>query len=142
MQRDQYILYCDGGARGNPGPAAAAGLLFDHEKRILAQYGAYLGITTNNVAEYRALHAGLRIAYSRNVRHITCNLDSMLVVEQLNGRYKVKSNQLRPLYDAIQALIKKFETTALRYVPRDHNTQADALVNQVLDSRNSNVQVE
>ncbi|MBN1595060.1 ribonuclease HI family protein [candidate division FCPU426 bacterium] len=126
-------VFCDGGARGNPGPAAAAAVLFDPRQRRLDQTQKYLGITTNNVAEYEGLLLGLGLAQAHGVRNIHLRLDSELVVRQLLGEYKVKHPALRPLWQKAQTLLKAFAGREIRHVPREENSAADRLVNESLD---------
>jgi ribonuclease HI len=127
------IVHVDGGARGNPGPAAAACVISTPEGEILGEHGELLGETTNNVAEYRALLLGLHHARELGVSDVEVVNDSELIAKQINGQYKVKHPAMRPLYlDAMSAL-RGFERWTVRTVPRAQNAQADALVNAALD---------
>lgn len=128
------LLYTDGGSRGNPGPSAAGYILFDQAGEIVGQGGEYLGVTTNNQAEYQAVHIGLEAALARGWRTLECRLDSMLVVNQLNGVYKIKNRELWPVYDRVQELIARFEKVTFVHVPRQHNQLADGMVNKTLDA--------
>lgn len=128
-----YKLYTDGGARGNPGPAAVGVVLKNSTGRIVREVGLYLGETTNNQAEYKALILGLRTAIEEGVTKMDCYLDSELVVKQLMGEYKVKNVGLKPLKTEASALEKSFEEISYHHVTRDKNKKADQLVNQVLD---------
>lgn len=130
-------LYSDGGSRNNPGPAAAAYLLYDAQGRLLEKRGAFLGVATNNAAEYHALRLGLVAAQKFKPQKVICHLDSELVVRQLNGLYKIKDGALRELALAVQASVTSFAVVEYRYVPRERNAAADRLVNRVLDSRTS-----
>jgi len=123
----------DGGARGNPGPAAAACVIGTPAGEVLAEHAELLGETTNNVAEYRALLLGLRYARELGVSDVEVVNDSELIAKQINGQYKVKHPAMRPLYlDAMSAL-RGFERWKVRTVPRAQNARADALVNAALD---------
>lgn len=135
-RRDALLLYCDGGARGNPGPAAIGAVLLDPSTRPparLATVSRRIGIATNNVAEYEALIAGLEAARDFPAREIRVRADSQLLIRQLEGRYKVKHAGLRPLFERARALLAAYDRVDLQHVPREHNTDADALVNAALD---------
>lgn len=127
-------LYADGGSRGNPGPAAYGAVLLDEEGNTLREISAFLGTTTNNVAEWSGLIAGLESALELGVDEITVRLDSELVVRQLSGAYRVKQEHLIPLHAKAKALLRRFAHTHVGHVRREHNKEADALVNQTLDA--------
>jgi ribonuclease HI len=129
------IVYTDGGARGNPGPSAAGGVIVRADGVLVAEVSEYLGIATNNVAEYRALILTLRRALEEGCSIVDIRMDSELVVRQLEGKYRVKDAKMRPLHAAAVNLLGQFERAAVRHVPRDENKLADALVNAVLDAR-------
>jgi ribonuclease HI len=134
--RDLLVIYADGGARGNPGPAAIGAVLLDPATTPptrLATVSERIGATTNNVAEYRAVIAALEAAESFPARAVEVRADSMLVVEQLSGRWKVKQEHLRELHARARALLARYEEVELVHVPRAQNTDADALVNAALD---------
>ena len=123
----------DGGARGNPGPAGVGVVLTDDSGAELDRANAYIGETTNNVAEYRAVLLGVDRARSLGVRELEVVNDSELIARQLTGEYRVKNEQLRLLHaQAVQAL-REFERWSIRSVPREQNAGADALVNAALD---------
>jgi ribonuclease HI len=126
-------LYCDGGARGNPGPAAAAAVLFDAAQRVVDQASKYLGSTTNNIAEYEGLLLGLALAQAQGVQELKIKLDSELVVKQINGEYKVRHPGLKTLYKKAKSRLQSFRRWELAYVPREENTLADSLVNMAID---------
>jgi ribonuclease HI len=128
-------LFADGGARGNPGPAALGAVLVDESGGLLCEVGEYLGTATNNVAEWRALVAGLSAALDLGVDELTVKMDSELVVRQVNGVYRVKHPDLIPLHDRARSLMRRFARVDVRHVPRSQNKAADALVNGVLDAR-------
>jgi ribonuclease HI len=125
----------DGGARGNPGPAAYGVIVRDGKGEIIAELSDYLGIQTNNYAEYSGLLAALDFAVREKHLSLKVLSDSELLVRQMQGRYKVKSPGLIDLYDRARALVRKLDHFSIDHVLRQYNKEADALVNQVLDSR-------
>jgi ribonuclease HI len=127
------ILYADGGSRGNPGPAGAGVYLTDLEGAALDQEHRYLGEATNNVAEYSALILGLEVARPHQPERLIVRMDSQLVIRQLLGEYKVKQAHLKPLFNQARELLASFPTVALEYIPREENSEADALANQAMD---------
>lgn len=127
------IVHVDGGARGNPGPAAAACVITAPDGRLLGEHAELLGETTNNVAEYRALLLGLARARELGVSEIEVINDSELIAKQINGQYKVKHPAMRPLHLEAMAALRGFERWSVRTVPRAQNADADALVNAALD---------
>lgn len=134
----EVILYADGGSRGNPGPSAAGFVIVDDagsEHKILHEAGVYLGVTTNNQAEYQALKFGLEEARKIGIRTVHVRMDSMLVVNQMKGIFKVKNRDLWPIYDATKRLVNQFEKVTFTHVPRELNKLADAEVNKTLDER-------
>lgn len=135
MNRELKV-FTDGGARGNPGPAAAGIVIFNAEDKLLKINGKYLGEMTNNQAEYEALISALRmIQVMQGVEKITCYLDSDLAVKQLRGEYKIKDEELKAKNVTIQKLIGKYESVEFVHVRREENKFADKLVNIVLDAR-------
>lgn len=128
-------LYADGGSRGNPGPSAGGFVLLDMSDQILHENGKYLGITTNNQAEYHSLKGGLEAALKIGARTVHVYMDSMLVVNQLKGQYKVKNRDLWPIYEAIKKLVENFDKVTFTHVPRELNKLADGMVNKTLDSQ-------
>ncbi len=125
-------IYCDGGSRGNPGPSAAAAVLLDGET-VLETVAEYMGITTNNQAEYRAVELGLLALRKRGVSEADFFLDSQLIVRQLNGQYKVKEPGMRQRFLAVQKLLIGLDIT-FSHVYREDNKLADAAVNICLDA--------
>lgn len=125
-------VYTDGGARGNPGPAGI-GVVIKRGEETLEEFGAYIGEQTNNQAEYAALLAGLDRARKHTDEALTCVLDSELVVRQLTGVYKVKSEHLRKLVHQVRSLEEHFKSVDYRHTRRAGNERADALVNAALD---------
>jgi ribonuclease HI len=129
----EATLFADGGSRGNPGPAASAAVLLDPAGELVEEVGAYLGVATNNVAEWTALVLGLEAAGKRGIRRLSVRLDSELVVKQLRGEYRVKHAGLQPLYARARRLLRDFAEVEIKHVPREQNKLADKLVNRVLD---------
>jgi ribonuclease HI len=127
------IVHVDGGARGNPGPAAAACVVADASGEVLEERARLLGTATNNVAEYRALLLGLECARAVGATEVEVVNDSELVAKQVRGLYKVKHPAMRPLYLEAMAALREFERWSIRSVPRAQNAHADALVNAALD---------
>jgi len=129
----RLVAHVDGGARGNPGPAAWGVVVVDASGAILERHAGSLGRATNNVAEYRALIEGLRLAASHEVRDVEIRGDSELIVKQMLGQYKVRHADLIPLHREAAALAHRFERCRIVHVPRERNKDADRLVNRVLD---------
>ncbi len=130
-------LFADGGSRGNPGPAASGAVLYAEDGTALAEVGEYLGVATNNVAEWRALEIGLIRARELGVDDIVVRMDSELVVRQVTGVYRVKHADLIPFANRARALLREFRSSDIGHVPRKQNAAADAVVNQVLDERSA-----
>lgn len=130
----KIIIYSDGGARGNPGPAAIGAVIYDAAGRELDRISKTIGETTNNQAEYKALIAALESAKNLGAESVVCHLDSELVVRQLQGKYKVREETLKPLIGEVLRLTGKFSQIQFVHVPREKNKLADMLVNEALDS--------
>ena len=131
----KLVVHVDGGARGNPGPAAAAAVLTDAVGgQVIDEATEFLGHTTNNVAEYRGLLLGLARAAALGADSVEVINDSELVAKQVNGEYKVKHPDMKPLHAEATAALGAFDRWSMRSVPRARNAAADALVNQALDA--------
>jgi len=128
-----YQANIDGGSRGNPGPAAYGVVIRDGKGEVVTRLKKYIGQNTNNVAEYFGLIAALDYAQTHGVRALRVESDSELLVKQIRGQYKVKSRDLRPLYERAKKMSQAFESFRIEHVYREQNREADALVNQVLD---------
>ncbi|ATB27934.1 ribonuclease HI family protein [Melittangium boletus] len=128
-------LFSDGAARGNPGPAGAGAVLVDGDGRVVARLGRFLGVQTNNYAEYMGLLLGLEHARHLKVRELEVLADSELLIRQLQGRYQVKSPTLRPLYEEATGLLKHFDRVKLVHVPREKNKAADEMSSRAIDER-------
>jgi ribonuclease HI len=134
-QAPEAILWSDGAARGNPGPAGAGAVLKRPSGEVLAEVSGFLGHTTNNVAEYKALLMGLKQALDLGIRRIEVRADSELLIKQLRGEYRVKDEKLKLLFAEAKALLARFASTKLLHVRREQNADADRLANAGIDSR-------
>jgi ribonuclease HI len=130
----KVVVHVDGGSRGNPGPAAAGAVVSTPDGEIVDEASELLGVATNNVAEYRGLLLGLARARALGATEVEVVNDSELIAKQVNGIYKVKHAAMRPLYLDALAALREFDSWSIRSVPRAQNADADALVNQALDS--------
>jgi ribonuclease HI len=127
------VLFADGGSRGNPGPAGAGAILLDDQGTAVAELSRFLGRTTNNVAEYQGLIMGLEAASKEGASSLAVRLDSELLVKQLNGQYRVKAPNLKPLYQKAQGLLRGFKRVDIQHVRREYNKEADRLANLAMD---------
>ncbi|MDO8591492.1 MAG: 4a-hydroxytetrahydrobiopterin dehydratase [bacterium] len=128
-------LFTDGGSRGNPGPSAGAFVICKMDDNVVEKAGFYIGITTNNQAEYQALLKGLQRTQALGVRKLNVFMDSELIVKQLKGLYKVKNKGLEPLHRQTKGLAASFEEISFNHVPRALNKEADSEVNRILDEK-------
>ena len=135
--QSEYTMNFDGASRGNPGPAGIGAVIFHNGKEIWASC-QYIGTKTNNQSEYSALILGLKESVSRDIRNLHVYGDSQLVINQINGIYKVKNPGLQELYQEVQGLKAKFETIAFTHIYRDFNKRADHLSNMALDVMDTN----
>ena len=132
---DKVKVFGDGGSRGNPGPSASGFVILDMEDNVLVDRGVYLGVTTNNQAEYTSLKLALEECHKMGVKEVQVYMDSLLVVNQLKGIFKVRNRDLWPIHDAIKKLAAKFDEISFSHVPREFNKLADAAVNRALDEQ-------
>jgi ribonuclease HI len=128
------IIHCDGAARGNPGPAGAGAVVAAEDGTVLAEVAEGLGETTNNVAEYTAAIRGLEEAERLGARTVLLRSDSQLLINQLTGRYRVKSEHLQPLFRRARQLVTRFDRVTFEHVPRERNVEADRLANAGVDA--------
>lgn len=135
-QQDNTIvtLFSDGGSRGNPGPSAAGYVIVDRANQVIDQGGEYLGVTTNNQAEYHAVRLGLERVLELGYLRVEAKIDSMLVVNQMKGVYSIKNRDLWPINERIRELVKKFDKVIFTHVRREYNQLADGMVNKTLDA--------
>jgi ribonuclease HI len=130
----RVVIHCDGAARGNPGPAGAGAYLTTPEGEVLAEVAEGLGETTNNVAEYTAAILGLERAQELGATEVLLRSDSLLLVNQLTGRFRVKTAHLQPLHRRVRELAASFEHVTFEHVPRERNVDADRLANDGVDA--------
>ena len=126
-------VYIDGGARGNPGPAGIGIVTKDEKGKTVREFSKYIGIATNNIAEYNAVIYGLQEALIERADEIELNIDSELVAQQLKGEYRVKNNNIKPLFEQALHLISGFKKVDIKHISRDKNKEADKLVNKAIN---------
>lgn len=131
---DAVVIYSDGGSRGNPGPSAAGYVVLNSAQEVIAEGGEYLGITTNNQAEYQGVRLGLERAIELGYKKVDFKIDSMLVVNQMKGLYKIKNRELWPINERIRTLMTNFDRVTFTHVNRQFNQLADGMVNKTLDN--------
>jgi ribonuclease HI len=129
----KFVLYTDGAARGNPGPASIAVVLLDDHGKEIQAFGTYIGRATNNEAEYRALLRGLELAISHQAQALEIRTDSELLALQLKGKYRVRAQNLKSLHEQAQRELARLAHVSIRHIPREQNRLADRLANQALD---------
>jgi ribonuclease HI len=129
----KLVIHVDGGARGNPGPAAVAAVASTPDGDVVGERNEYIGETTNNVAEYRAVLLALELARELGANEVEIVGDSELVARQIGGEYKVKHAGLKPLFAETMEKLRSFDSWSVRNVRREHNARADELVNEALD---------
>jgi len=134
-ERRMLRVFSDGAARGNPGPAGAGAVLMKEDGSVVAKCGKYLGVQTNNVAEYAALVLGLETALRLGANEVEVVADSELMIRQLSGAYRVKSPGLKPLFEQVTGLLARFRKHSARHVPRAQNTLADEMSNRAIDEK-------
>lgn len=135
---NSVVIYSDGGSRGNPGPSAAGFVILNTQQEVIAEGGEYLGITTNNQAEYHGVRLGLEKALELKYKKVDLKLDSMLVVNQMKGQYKIKNRELWPIHERIRILMEQFDRVTFSHVSRKLNQLADGMVNKTLDAHKAN----
>lgn len=134
-RRKRVRVYCDGASRGNPGPAGAGAVVTDPTGAVVARVGRFLGEATNNVAEYQGLLLGLAKARELGATEVEIVADSELLVRQIDGAYRVKHPNLRPLHAEVMEALQAFERWSARHVPRERNAEADTMSNRAIDER-------
>jgi len=133
-ETETWVVYTDGASRGNPGPASIGAVVIDPTGQIRREISETLGVTTNNVAEYKALIAALEAALELGARRAEVRMDSELIVRQMTGQYRVKNPGMIPLFTRVLALRRQFDNVDFQHVPRAQNKLADALANRALDA--------
>lgn len=131
---NSITIFSDGGSRGNPGPSAAGYIILNERQEVIAEGGEYLGITTNHQAEYHGVRLGLEKAIELNYTRVDFKIDSILVVNQMKGLYKIKNRELWPIHERIRMLMTKFDKVTFTHVNRQFNQLADGMVNKTLDA--------
>jgi ribonuclease HI len=134
----QFTIFADGGSRGNPGPAGSGAIVRDEKGTVVIKVSEFLGTTTNNVAEYTGILRALEMLLAHvgteaRTVHVTVKMDSMLVVKQMKGEYKIKHPNLVPLAARVKELVGKFGSVSFAHVYREHNKEADQLANEAMD---------
>jgi ribonuclease HI len=135
MKDNKLKIYTDGGARGNPGPAGIGAVAYNTEEEVVFEISQYLGETTNNQAEYKALLKAIEKANAIGAQEVDFYLDSELIVKQLNREYRVKNKDLQPLFVQVYNLSLSFKKISFTHIPREKNKEADKLANQAMDLR-------
>jgi len=135
MKDNKLKIYTDGGARGNPGPAGIGAIAYNTEEEVVFEISQYLGETTNNQAEYKALLKAIEKANAIGAQEVDFYLDSELIVKQLNREYRVKNKDLQPLFVQVYNLSLSFKKISFTHIPREKNKEADKLANQAMDLR-------
>jgi ribonuclease HI len=133
QQIDELKVFADGGSRGNPGPSASGYVVLDMEDTVIVDRGVYLGVTTNNQAEYTALKLALEECKRLGAKKVQVYMDSLLVVNQMKGIFKISNRDLWPIHQSIAELVKDFSHVSFSHVPREFNKLADAAVNRAMD---------
>ena len=132
--KEKITIFSDGGSRGNPGPSAGGYVIVNERQDVVDEGGEYLGITTNNQAEYHGVRLGLERAIELGYKRVDFKIDSMLVVNQMNGIYKIKNRELWPINERIHELMKQLDKVTFSHVRREFNQLADGMVNKTLDA--------
>jgi len=133
----RLTIYVDGASRGNPGPAAVGVVMKDERGTTILKLSSYIGSKTNNQAEYTALIMALQEAKKLGADKVQINTDSQLMAEQINGNYRVRNAHIRPLFDKAVQLLASFQHFSVAHIPRERNSEADALANQALNKLNN-----
>jgi ribonuclease HI len=133
MEHRALLLYTDGACRGNPGVGGAGAVLVDPKGRVVCSLKKFLGLCTNNIAEYKALILGLEAAVERRPKKLHIFLDSELLVKQVDGSYRVKHKNLKPLMGKVRGLLSSLESYTIQHIGRSENKKADELANEAID---------
>ncbi len=133
MKNRKLVLYIDGASRGNPGPAGVGVVIKDETRKTLKEFYKYIGETTNNIAEYNALIYGLQEALMLKAQEVVINLDSELVAEQINGRYRVRDEKIKQLFEQALHMLNGFARFEIRRIAREENKTADLLANKAIN---------
>lgn len=136
---EKAIIHTDGGSRGNPGLAGIGVIIYDDSNNIVLELSQYIGVQTNNVAEYKALVRALELSYEMGIKDIELYMDSELVVKQIKGEYKVKNERMKPFYEMANSLISQFDNFSIHHVKREKNKRADELANLAMDTKSISI---
>lgn len=139
---EKFLIYIDGAARGNPGPAGIGVVIFDEKKKKIKDYNKYLGVATNNIAEYKALIYSLEEARTLGMQNLVLHMDSELVAKQLKGEFRVKNNKIKNLFDTAICLINGFQKIEIRHIDRSLNKEADRLANKAINLSGLKTKIE
>lgn len=134
IPQQKYVIYTDGGSRGNPGHSAIGYVIYDDNETVVEQCGQYIGISVSAVAEYRAVLRALEVANELGIKKIELRVDNLMIVKQINGEYSIKNRELWPIHERILKIITKFDEFHVAHVKREFNEVADQLVNDTLDN--------
>ena len=129
-----FKIYCDGGSRGNPGYSGCGGVIFDQSGEIFSEISQFIGIQTNNYAEYYSLILVLQRAVEHEIQNVQVHMDSLLVVNQINEKWKINNKNLKILHETVKGLVSKFKKFEIVHIPRALNKHADLLANKAMDS--------
>ena len=132
---ERFRLFTDAGSRGNPGNAAYGVFIYDKNNKLIDFHGKYIGVLTNNQAEFSGLIAGLELGLKNKITEIDCYSDSNLMVNQVNGLFQIKDASLKVKVDKIRDLMKRYKSATLTYIEREKNSIADKMVNIILDAK-------
>ena len=133
MKSKKITLYTDGGSRGNPGPSGIGVIVLDSKKKKIKEVSRYIGLATNNIAEYSALVCGLEEASALGASDVVVFMDSELLAKQLSGEYRVKDGNIRPLFEKALGVLKNFNSFEIKHIDREKNKEADKLVNKAIN---------
>ncbi|WP_427339573.1 ribonuclease HI family protein [Caloranaerobacter sp. DY30410] len=133
------VIHTDGGSRGNPGLAGIGVVIYDESNNVVLELSQYVGVQTNNVAEYKALVRALELSYEMGIKDIELYMDSELVVKQIKGEYKVKNERMKPFYEMANSLISQFDSFSIYHVRREKNKRADELANLAMDTKSISI---
>lgn len=142
MNKEKLLIYIDGAARGNPGPAGIGVVILDKDKNKVKDFYKYIGETTNNVAEYNALICALKEARALGAKDVVLHMDSELVAKQLKGEFRVKNNSIKPLFDEAIDLINSFQKIEVKHIDRSLNKEADRLANKGINLSGLKTKIE
>ena len=142
MSTEKLLIYIDGAARGNPGPAGIGVVIFDDNKNKIKEYYKHIGVATNNIAEYNALVYALQEAHMLGAKNVVLHMDSELIAKQLKGEFKVKNKNIKSLFDQAVHLINGLEKVEVKHIDRSLNKEADKLANRAINLSGLKTKIE